>query len=489
MQQGDCRTAQVIEPRFAWTPACARSLGQDCIDWWTAAGGSLFAWQEMVIIGMLGLDEEDQFVSTDDGVNVSRQNGKGVILQAIEGFAAFELGYDLVMHTAHEFATCLDHQMRLEGVVQDAPHLHSRVRERSGYRHANGQESINLKSGGRILFKARTKGGGRGFSGDLLVWDEAMVISDAVVGAQKPTLRASKAPHGHKTIYAGSAVDKQVHEYGATFSRLRRRGLEEDPRVSYFEWSAPFDDPADVTPDMLRNMEWARLSNPSMDDGLISEDTVLDEIAGMATRTAAVELRGIGDWPPADASATGLFDVRRWNDLAGNVDLDEGATLSLDVSPLRTWGSICGAKMNGDKIEIGVIHREEGTGWIVPRIVELQEEVAPARIVIDERGPAASLLSELEAAGIEVELIGTVDYTRACGLFFDAYDQGKLVHDGNIALESAIRGAAQRSLADAWAWSRKHSRADITPLVAATVAHWSEATAKSDRKFVAVGFA
>ena len=298
----------MIEPRFAWSPECARSLGQDCIDWWEAAGGELFDWQKVVIIGMLGLDEEDQFVSTDDGVNVARQNGKGVILQAIEGFAAFELGYDVVMHTAHEFATSLDHQMRLESFVQNAPHLHSRVKDH-GYRHAAGREAIILKSGCRIVFKARTKGGGRGFSGDLLVWDEAMIIPDAVVGAQKPMIRASRAPHGHKTIYAGSAVDKQVQEYGATFTRLRRRGLSEDPRVSYFEWSAPFDDPADMTVDLLGDMALARAANPSMEDGLISEETVRDELLGMPVRQAAVELYGIGDYPPIDASATGLFDI------------------------------------------------------------------------------------------------------------------------------------------------------------------------------------
>ncbi len=477
----------MIEPRYAWRPPCVRSLGADCVAFWEAAGGVVFDWQALVVDGILGLDEDELFASTDDGIDVPRQNGKGVILQMVEAFAAFELGYDLVMHTAHEFPTAIDHQMRLESFIQNCPDLHARVRERGGYRHANGSESINLKSGARIIFKARTKGGGRGYSADLLIWDEAMIIPDRVVGAQKPTTRASRAPHGRKTIYAGSAVDQQVHEYGVTFARMRARGIAEDPRVSWHEWSAPVDDLSEVTKDLLSDMEMARIANPSMDDGLIIEETVLDEVAGMPVRTAAVELYGIGDWPPLDATASGLFDPDKWASLASEIDLDE-ATLSLDVSPLRTWATIMGAKRMEDKIQVGVVDRRAGTGWIVERLLELVDELRPARIVVDERGPAASLLEELEAAGIEVETIDTLEYTRACGMFFDAVDQGTIEHDGNFAFEAAVRGAAQRSLADAWAWSRKHSRADITPLVAATIAHRAEA-AHEEKKFVGVAFA
>jgi hypothetical protein len=68
-------------------------------------------------------------------VNVARQNGKGVILQAIEVFFAFELGafarLRVVMHTAHEFATSQEHQMRLEALIQDSPELHARVKVRA----------------------------------------------------------------------------------------------------------------------------------------------------------------------------------------------------------------------------------------------------------------------------------------------------------------------------------------------------------------------
>jgi hypothetical protein len=476
----------LIEPRFAWAPASARTLGDEAIAWWEAAGGHLFDWQKVVIRSILALDAEDQWATADDGLDVARQNGKGVVLQVVEAYAAFELDYPVVMHTAHEFATSQEHQLRLESFIQDAPSLHSRVRERSGYRHANGQESINLKSGCRILFKSRTTGSGRGYSADLLVWDEAMVINDKVVGAQKPMTRASTAKHGSKTIYAGSAVDRLVHEHGVNFARIRKRGLEQDPRVSWHEWSAE-GDPAEVTIEMLSDMSLARAANPSMADGLISEDTVLDEISGMPPRTAAVELYGMGDWPPTDASVSGLFDAKHWASLAGDVELEE-PTLSLDVSPIRTWATIMGAKRVGDKVQIGLVDRQAGTGWIVDRLVELIEELRPERIVCDDRGPAASLLDELEEAGVVVETIGTVEYTRACGMFFDAVEQGTIVHDGDSALEAAVRGAAQRTLADAWAWSRKHSRSDITPLVAATIAYRAEAT-QEKRPFVAVGFA
>jgi hypothetical protein len=319
----------------------------------------------------------------------------------------------------------------------------------------------------------------------LLVWDEAMVINDKVVGAQKPMIRASTAKYGSKTIYAGSAVDRFVHEHGVNFARMRKRGIEHDPRVSWHEWSAE-GDPAEVTVEMLSDMRLARAGNPSMDDGLISEDTVLDEISGMPPRTAAVELYGMGDWPPTDSSVSGLFDVKHWASLAGDVELEE-PTLSLDVSPIRTWATIMGAKRVGDKVHIGLVHREDGTGWIVERLLELIEELRPVRIVCDERGPAASLLDELEEAGIEVETIGTVEYTRACGAFFDGVEQGTIVHDGDQALEAAVRGAAQRTLADAWAWSRKHSRSDITPLVAATIAYRAEAT-QEKKKLLAVSF-
>ena len=117
---------------------------------------------------MLGLDEAGRFVHFESGMNVARQNGKDGVLEIIELDALFEWPAPvLIIHSAHEFATSQEHQLRLEALIQNTPDLHALVKPRGGYKHANGQESINLKSGSRIIFKARTKGGTRGFSADL----------------------------------------------------------------------------------------------------------------------------------------------------------------------------------------------------------------------------------------------------------------------------------------------------------------------------------
>jgi len=60
---------------------------------------------------------------------------------------------------------------------------------------------------------------------------------------------------------------------------------------------------------------------------------------------------------------------------------------------------------------------------------------------------------------------------RACGDFHDAAVHAQLAHRGDYRLTDAVAGATKRQVADAWAW-RRRGGADITPLVAATLARW-----------------
>jgi hypothetical protein len=54
----------------------------------------------------------------------------------------------------------------------------------------------------------------------------------------------------------------------------------------------------------------------------------------------------------------------------------------------------------------------------------------------------------------------------------DAVTDETVRHLGQPALASAIKGAAKRPLGDAFAWARKSSTVDISPLVGCTLALW-----------------
>lgn len=302
-----------------------------------------------------------------------------------------------------------------------------------------------------------------------------MVLPDTVVGAQLPMTRASKAPHGRKVIYAGSAVDQDVHEHGVTAARIRARGIAEDPRVSYHEWSAPFDHPSELTEEDLLDPANHAAANPSTADGLIALDEIVDEIAAMPTRTAIVELLGVGDWPAVDGTVETLISIEEWDRLrrpSSRIQVEEGYTLAFDVSPDRRRSSIAIAGRNeDDQFHVEIQENKGGTGWLVDWIVRVAEGEHPPEVVIcDAASPAAALVVALEAAGIHVETVNGTEHAQAVGRLVDMVQDGTLAHLGSGELRDAIRGSKTRDLGDAKAWSRKNSSVDISPLVAATLA-------------------
>jgi hypothetical protein len=97
--------------------------------------------------------------------------------------------------------------------------------------------------------------------------------------------------------------------------------------------------------------------------------------------------------------------------------------------------------------------------------------------VLDAAGPAASLLPELAEYRIEPVVTGAAQMAQACGAFYDAVvDDVSVRHIGQEPLDAALNAARKRELMDTWAWGRKASSADITPLVSVTLAHWGLAT-------------
>lgn len=119
--------------------------------------------------------------------------------------AAWELahlllfGTELIIHTAHEFPTANESFLRLVAVFDAWDDLRKRV---ARIRYANGEQGIELLTGQRLKYRARTGGSGRGFAkAGLLIYDEAQHLHREHVAASGP---AKMANPNSQTWYAGS---------------------------------------------------------------------------------------------------------------------------------------------------------------------------------------------------------------------------------------------------------------------------------------------
>lgn len=473
----------MVEPRVRLVPEYAETVGDEAIELARSCGLVLDDWQQAVVRDALGLLEDGfTFAAFQVGCVVPRQNGKGGIIEAIELAGLFLLDDKLVIHSAHQFDTSFEAFLRMETLLEANAELSSKVK--NIYR-APGKEGITLRTGQRLRYKARTRGGGRGFTCDRLIYDEAMELPEAVIGATIPTLSTRPRP---QVYYFGSAVDQAVHLNGHALTRLRARATAGEKRIAYSEWGVDVETPDEVTEAMLEDIEVAKSTNPAF--GIrITEDFLKDERQSMSPRTYAVERLGAWD-PPSLEEALGVFDPERWNDLADpDSKIVKELWFGFDVGPARESGTIVAAGVRADGLpHVEIIDRRSGTGWIAPRIVELVETHKPKGVICDERGPAATLLPDLERARIEVRTTQSTELARACGAFYDAYDQCRLRHLGQGELAGAVFNAAQRPIGDSWAWARKLSALDISPLVAATLGLWGVLSDVQERKVVGVAF-
>jgi hypothetical protein len=161
----------------------------------------------------------------------------------------------------------------------------------------------------------------------------------------------------------------------------------------------------------------------------------------------------------------------RWPDRVSSADPPKPAALALAVDQDRVWLSLAAAS-GGDKPHLGSVarvrlatHRAE----MVATAARIQRETRCV-VVLDRKGPAASLEADLEAVGVQVTPAGMDDYLGACADLFDAVEAGTVEHGDYDDLNDAVAAATKRTVGDRWAWSRRNG--DVSMLEAATLALW-----------------
>lgn len=464
-------------PRVRKVPNFGTSAGREAVSLAAQIGLYLDDWQQDVLEDSLGERPDGTWASFEVGLVVPRQNGKGAIVEARELAGLFLFGERLILHSAHEYKTASEAFLRMRNLLQESPEYDKLVRR---YWQANGEQGIELHDGARLRYVARSKGSGRGFTGDLNILDETYALTDEELAALLPTMSAKKNPQ----IWYTSTPPKDA---AAVLCQIRKDALKGKSRTCYFEWSPPDDwapTPKNEDATDADRAMW-RETNPAF--GIrISEEFTENERARLSDESFAIERLGV--WPPDAEGAWQVISEADW--LSG---LDERSApvdpvaLCADMTPDRKHGVIAIAGRRSDGLRhVEVIDIKSGSAWIVPRLVTLIKRWKPCALALDPAGPIGSILPALrsslrelreESESIDDEFLLTPNVREAAQAFGDFYDgvcsERDIRHRGQVELASALQGARTRPLGDALAWARANELVNISPLVAVTNALWA----------------
>lgn len=349
-----------------------------------AAGGlEMLEWQDGIMEGWLGRDHFDRWSSSTCGGSIPRQNGKSLgLVESRSNYGMVVLG-EQVLYTSHLQKTSTETFEDMANFF-DSPKLRRYVKD---IKTALGREQIILKNGGRIKFLARTRNGGRGQHGDLLIFDEALELDAESQASFLPAISASPNP---QTIYVSTPPTAQ--SVGTVLRGIRDRALSGGAgRTAWFEWSV--DEIGDVT-----NRDRWYATNPSL-GVLIQESTVAGEVEQMDSDTFARER--LGWWPPTAGKVQPALDVAAWKDLATSEPNPDPERIAYGVrfSTDGQWVALSVAELTGDVTHLELLELRpmyEGLTWLVDWLTERTD--VGSSVGIDGKAGMQALVERMAGA-------------------------------------------------------------------------------------------
>jgi len=480
-----------VEPRFSHIPSGDFTLGPKVGELCDRADYGPDAEQQVCLNGIFAQDVARRQSSAFAIVLLAcRQNLKtGIEKQAGLGWL-FLLHIDPIVWTAHEWDTVEEAFRDLDELIAASPYLRRQIRT---VNREKRDMKIITRGGGRMLFKTRTPGGGRGLTGEKIILDEGWKLRDSHIGSLLPTLSARSMTGDPQVIYGSSAAHEDSEVLHPLIERGRAASVNPaaarlERRLMYVEWCAP--DAAEIcdqgtecshaldTPGCgFDKPDYVQMANPAVGRRISMDFILTSERRNLDPHEYGRERMGWHDKPIGQAVVIPLVS---WA-----AALDEGSEPrgSFTLSVVYT--------SDKQRAAIGLAGRRRDGGWHVELADYLDTAKVTARvkaiitraarrgrvcagIAIDKGGHEAAAIKPLTQARLPVRQMTTGEVCTAFSGFYQAVvKEHSLHHRGQDDLTVALVGAGTRPVGDAGeAWGRKISGVEIAPVVAVTHARW-----------------
>ena len=430
-------------------------------------------WQDGAGRAILAKRADGLYAASVGGVVISipRQVAKTFLTGSIV-FALCMLHPGLtVIWTAHRLRTATETFAQMRAFARRKrvkPHVKNIVL-------GSGDEAIEFHNDSRILFGARERGFGRGFTQvGVLVFDEAQILTENAIDDMVPAMNQAENP---LLFFLGTPP--KPSDPGEVFARKRAEAIGGDSDDTlYIEFSA------DRGSDPMDRKQWAK-ANPSFPRHT-PETSMLRMRKNLSLDSFVREALGVWD------ESLSVFPARSWelcNDQASSLQ-GEPFALAWDVAPDSSWSTVSFAGLRPDgrwHVEVVEDGSRAGTQWVAERVA-LAAERAGSRLAgvgVAAGSTAAALVPDVKRAlsehgltvratpkgnGLPLSEVGAQQYAQACGAMFNAVKDGRLRHLTQRELNDAVDHARRREVGELWVWDRKSWTRDITALCAVTVA-------------------
>jgi hypothetical protein len=334
-------------------------------------------------------------------------------------------------------------------------------------RRSQGTERMSFPRGSFVKAFPPKDGALRGSALDLVVVDEPQEIDEELgVALDQTILPTFTTRPRRQLILIGTAGDARS-AYLARYLALARGAADGVALIEYGADEA--DDPADPA-------VWARV-HPGLAADLTDTDALRSALNVMGPAGFAREYLNV--W---QAAGDRLIPAAAWADIRrrdARPAPGVAPVLGVDVALDRSAAAVVACWPDTDGVPVlEVVDYRPQVDWVAGRLLELVDRHRPV-VWADNAGPVLTVVDDLQRAAdaarvrVVVERTPTPDYTAACAGLLDRITGRAVLHRGDPALDAAAAGAARRGIGDgAWGWGRRSSTADISPLVAGTLALW-----------------